>query len=79
MKRGLGIEVYFFFFLKNAVLEKPEWEIITSVKRDHLLAVNESSPNHCAALAACLFQNKVMFLLKIMLTKKMSRAHSLLC
>ena len=47
----------------------------------NLLAVSESSPNHCtcAALPACLFQNEAMFLLKIMLTKKMSRAHSLLC
>ena len=51
---------------------------ITSVKRPPIGRQRESA-NHCAALAACLFQNEVMFLLKIMLAKKMSRAHSLLC
>ena len=41
---------------------------ITSVKRPPIGRKRES-PNHRAALAACLFQN----------AKKMSRAHSLLC
>ena len=37
---------------------------ITSVKRPPIGRQRES-PNHCAALAACLFQNEVMLILML--------------
>ena len=39
----------FFFFLKNAVLEKPEWEIITSVKRPPIGCQREFSQSLCCS------------------------------